>query len=533
MNLQKRVLLILLGLTIAQGCILLVPTFVYIEQILSNQIGQRALNVAQSITQINEVPQAVEKRDSKYLQSLSLNIAMKTGARFVVIGDKYGERLSHPIPERIGKFMQGGDNNKALIDAKSYISRAVGSLGPSMRGKAPILNKSGQVVGIVSVGYMLDSVTDKIRSYQQQAMLYILMVLLSTAVIAWYISKLIRNSIHGLEPEEISRLFAELSTTLESMKECIISIDSNGKISNINKSALKVLGLKSSENLTSRDLSDVIPNKELLSIIDTQTPTNDQELVINDQVVIVNQAPVYIDHVFSGAVTSFRLKGELDRINEKLFVVEQQADTLRSQAHEYSNRLQTISGLIALNETDKAVKLIGQEHHLQQELMTLLMESVGSSLLSGLIIGKYNRARELGLILEVDKESHIDEIPENIPREKLISILGNLLENAFEASLDHSGKGALIRISMTDLGNDLVFEIEDRGKGIPDEDINKIFLKGNSSKHAKNQGEHGYGLWLVKEQLAECGGYVTIDAIEPTGSLFTVFIPKELPKKKY
>ena len=77
-------------------------------------------------------------------------------------------------------------------------------------------------------------------------------------------------------------------------------------------------------------------------------------------------------------------------------MVEQQADLLRSQAHEHSNRLQTISGLITLNETEKAIQFIGQEHDLHQELMTLLLESVGSSMLSGLIIGKYNRARELG-----------------------------------------------------------------------------------------------------------------------------------------
>lgn len=527
MNLQKRVLLILLGLTIAQGCILLIPTFVYIEEILSNQIGQRALNVAQSITQVREVPEAVKERNSNYLQSLSLNIAEQTGARFVVIGDKHGERLSHPVAERIGKFMQGGDNDKALIEGKSYISKAVGSLGPSMRGKAPILDQNNEIVGIVSVGYMLDSVTEKIRSYQQQAMLYILLVLLSTALIAWFISKLIRNSIHGLEPEEISRLFAELSTTLESMKECIISTDSDGKITNINKSALKVLGLSSSKKLTSLHFSEIVPNKDLVSITTTQTATNDIESVINDQAVIVNQSPIYIDDKFSGAVTSFRLKGELDRINEKLFIVEQQADLLRSQAHEHSNRLQTISGLITLNETEKAIQFIGQEHNLQQELMTLLLESIGSTILSGLIIGKYNRANELGLTLEVDKDSHLKEIPKNIPRVKLITILGNLLENAFEATLNHSGKDSIVKLSISDLGNDLIFEIEDRGEGLSENEINQIFKKGKTSKQ---KGQHGFGLWLVKEQLAECGGYITIDSAKPTGSLFTVFIPKDSEK---
>jgi len=523
LSLQKRVLITLLGLTLAQGCILLVFTFSYIEDILNNQIGQRALNVAESIAQIDEVSLAVEKRDSVYLQEMSMNVAKKTGARFVVIGDKNGVRLSHPVPERIGKSMQGGDNDEALVHGRSYISSAVGSLGPSMRGKSPIKNKNGDVVGIISVGYMLDTVAQKVRSYQYKALLYIALVLFSTATVAWYISKQIRNSIHGLEPEEISRLFAELSTTLESMKECIISVDANGRITNINRSALNVLGLETSENLASRYLSDIIPNEELSDIINTHKPVNDQELLINNQLVVINQAPVYIDSEFSGAVTSFRLKGELERIHEKLFIVEQQADSLRSQAHEYSNRLQTISGLIALNETDKALELIGKETDSQQELITLLIESINSSLLSGFIIGKYNRAKELGLILEVDKLSEINEIPTTVDRERLITILGNLLDNAFEASLKHAGKGSIITIALNDLGNDLIFEIADQGPGIPENEIDKLFQKGTSTKETK---EHGYGLWLVKEQLAQCGGYLTIDQIEPNGSLFTVFIPK-------
>lgn len=521
----------LLGLTIAQGYLLFTSTFIYIENILNNQIGKRALSVAESITQINEVPIAVETFDSEYLQNMSLKIAKKTGARFVVIGNKHGVRLSHPIPERIGKSMQGGDNYDALIGGKSYISEAIGSLGPSIRGKAPIINNDGAIVGIVSVGYMLDSVAETVKSYQEKALYYTLAIILSTAAVAWYIARYIKNSIRGFEPEEISRLFAELSTTLESLKEGIIAIDSNGRITNINKSALTVLGLSSSQELVSQYLLDVVPNHSLIDILHTKKPVNDQELAINCQEVLINQAPIYIDSAFSGAVTSFRLKGEIDRINAELVMVEQQADSLRSQAHEYSNRLQTISGLIALNETDKAIQFIGQEHHAQQELMSLLIESIGSSLLSGLIIGKHNRANELGLSLDMDKNSQITKIPTYVPREKLVTIIGNLIDNALEATLRHTGKGGSVKISINDLGDDLIFEIEDQGKGIPTADLDKLFIKGISTKAKKACSEHGYGLWLVKEQLLQCGGYLTIDSIQPTGSLFTVFIPKHKLQK--
>ena len=529
MNLQKRVLAILLGLTIAQGAILLAFTFIYLEDILEDQIGQRALNVAESISQIKEISDAVKNKDTQYLQTLSLNIADNIGARFVVIGDKQSIRLSHPVAERIGKPMQGGDNELALLHGQSYISKAVGSLGPSMRGKAPIRDIQGNIVGLISVGYMLDSVSKTVKSYQNKALIYLTVVVLSTALIAFYISSQIKKSIHGFEPEEIARLFAEQSYTLEAIKEGIISIDKTGQITNINKSALDFLGLESFEKIKSRYLADIIPSDEILQIANSYQPIQDREFLINNQLVIMNLSPVFIDKELSGAVISFRLKDELEKLSEKLSNVEQQADMLRSQAHEYSNRLQTVSGLIALNETEKAIEVIGHEHFRQQELITFLMGSIQSSVLSGLIIGKYNRAKELGITLEIDSGSEIAEIPLSVNRDRLITILGNLLDNAIEASLKFTGKGAKVKFSAMDLGNDLVFEIEDQGPGIPEQDINNIFVKGISSKEKLT---HGYGLWLVKEQLELSHGYLTIDQIKPNGSLFTVFIPKQTSSKE-
>ena len=527
MNLQKRVLLILLGLTIAQGVILLAFNFIYLKDILENQIGERAKNIAQSISQIKEISDAVELVDTDYLQAVSLNIANKIDARFVVIGDKQGIRLSHPVPERIGKPMQGGDNDQALKHGQSYVSKAVGSLGPSMRGKAPIKDSGGNIIGVVSVGYMLDTVAKTVKNYQTNSLMYLTLVVLSTVMVAIYLSREIKNSIHGYEPEVIARLFAEQSNTLAAIKEGVISIDASNRITNINKSALNFLGLKSLENFRSRYLSDIIPSDEILKILDLgglKEPVQDLETAINNQPVVMNLSPIFVENEPLGAVISFRLKNELEKLSLKLSNVEQQADMLRSQAHEYSNRLQTISGLISLNETEKALEVIGHEHFQQQELITFLLKSIRSSVLCGLIIGKFNRANELGLTLEIEQSSQISGIPPSVDRNRLITILGNLMDNAFEASLRHAGKGATVRFSAIDIGKDLVFEIEDQGPGISDLDINNIFAKGTSSK--KKQ-EHGYGLWLVKEQLELCHGHLTIDQVKPNGSLVTVFIPKE------
>ena len=48
--------------------------------------------------------------------------------------------------------MVGGDNDAALLDRQAYISKTMGSLGESIRGKAPII-LDNKIIGVVSVGF--------------------------------------------------------------------------------------------------------------------------------------------------------------------------------------------------------------------------------------------------------------------------------------------------------------------------------------------------------------------------------------------
>ena len=150
-----------------------------------------------------------------------------------------------------------------------------------------------------------------------------------------------------------------------------------------------------------------------------------------------------------------------------------------------SNKLHTIAGLIQIGAAKEALALIGQETENHQALIDLLVAAIPDPVLAGCLLGKYNRARELGLRLIIDSESHMTDIPAHIPRELLVSVIGNLLDNAFEATLSHTGAGGEVSLTMTDLGNDLIFEIEDQGAGIPLEEQARIFERGVSTKESQ------------------------------------------------
>ncbi|WP_432474765.1 ATP-binding protein [Amphritea sp. HPY] len=527
LKLKQRMILILGLMALLQTGVLGLFAVHYLQHSLDEQIGQRALHVAKTIAAMPQFVSAVKERDSQYLQPLTLRLAVKTEAKFVVVGDRDGIRLAHPNPDKVGRPMsddEGDDNAEALVRGKGYISKALGHLGWTMRGKAPVYAEhTDEVIGLVSVGYDLTQVEEVIDRYRLTLIIVIAGCFLLSACIAIWFANHFKRAIFGLEPEQIAHLFDEQNATLEAVREGIIAINSLGIITTINKTAIVTLGLPEDTRLTGRPIAQVLPDSGLLEVLRTGEPQFDLEVWREGYNLIVNRLPLKQGDKITGVVSSFRRKDELDMVSKKLTRIQQYADSLRSQAHEYSNKLHTIAGLIQIDAKHEALALIGQESQSHQDLIHLLLAATPDPILAGCLLGKYNRAREMGLELIIDPESHMTELPDNLPREQLVSILGNLIDNALEATLLQQGSGGKVKLSMTDLGNDLIFEVEDQGAGISKSEEQRIFEKGVTSK---TENGHGIGLHLVKSLLKNLGGHISLESGDGQGSRFIVYIPK-------
>lgn len=537
LNLQARMLILLGGfallLTLAMGAV----SLNFIARTLEAQMGQQALDVARAVARLPQIREGLEQGDSRKIQPLVEEIRSAIGARFIVVGDEQGVRYAHPLPDRIGKKMVGGDNARALELGEEYVSKAVGSLGPSVRGKVPVFSTADsdredghqKVIGIISVGYMLNQIDQVVGHYQTGIWWFSAATVLVSLFLAKLISDYFKRAIFGFEPEEIARLYQERNATLQSVREGIIAINPKGNVTTFNEAALNIFGLDPNESMQGRNIREFQPNSDLLQVMQSGKPLLDKEDIIGGHRVLVNRIPLFQSGVRGyprkviGAVSSFRRKDELDRLTDQLNRMQIYADTLRSQAHEYSNKLHTIAGLIQIGATDQAIDLIGQETRDHQTLLHFLLTAVPDPVLSGCILGKYNRARELGLTLEIDPESEMQDLPDHLPRELLVTILANLLDNAMDASLD-AGHAKHIRLSMTDLGNDLIFEVEDEGDGVDPQTADALFGKGVSSKPGEN---HGYGLYLVAQALKRLQGEIALEPLEPKGTRAVVYIPKQ------
>ncbi len=525
-NLQTLILFAFVFVVFIQAAITGSITHNYIQVILEERIGGQALELSKIVSSLPQIQKGLEEREVNQVQPLAELVRKQTEARFIVVGDRDGIRFSHPLPERIGQKRVGGDNQRALVKGESYVSKAVGSLGPSIRGKSPVVDNQGNIIGVTSVGYMLDSVGQTISGYQRSALWVVLISLLISIITGVIVSRYFKRILFGLEPEEIARLYEERNTTLETIREGVISIDADGLITTFNKTALRTLGIQDNK-LAGRSIKDIFPQSDLLKVLETGQVELDKEVELNKQKLIVNRMPIVVDDKITGVVSSFRPKGELELLSRKITHIEQYAETLRAQAHDYANKLHTISGLIQINATDQALELIGQESRGIQELVHLLVEAIPDPVLAGCVMGKYNRAHELGLELVVDPLSHMHDIPAHFSSEKLMSLVGNIIDNAFEATRENLLKQPehpnQVTLSFSDYGHDLIIEVEDNGAGIPEEDQARIFNKGISSKSEEG---HGYGLYLVKSIVDELCGQFSLESTDNGGTRFIVYLPK-------
>lgn len=102
------------------------------------------------------------------------------------------------------------------------------------------------------------------------------------------------------------------------------------------------------------------------------------------------------------------------------------------------------------------------------------------------------------------------QLPLAVADRRLVSrVLSNLVGNAIK----YAGPQATIRLSAYQTGKRVCLQVEDNGKGIPEQYLNKIFDPFTRIEQARDKQSGGYGLGLsiVKESMRVMGGDVTIE----------------------
>ncbi|HCI5365973.1 sensor histidine kinase [Klebsiella pneumoniae] len=492
------------------------------EERLHYQVGQRALIQAMQISAMPELVEAVQKRDLARIKALIDPMRSFSDATYITVGDASGQRLYHVNPDEIGKSMEGGDSDEALINAKSYVSVRKGSLGSSLRGKSPIQDATGKVIGIVSVGYTIEQLENWLSLQISSLLIPMAIMLLLLLFCARRFSLHIKKQMLNMEPQQLSQLLIQQSVLFESVFEGLIAIDSDYKITAINQTARRLLNLSQPEpTLIGKRISSVI-SQEVFFYDAPQTNKKDEIVTFNQIKVIASRMAVILNNEPQGWVISFRSKDDINTLSLQLSQVQQYADNLRAVQHEHRNLISTIAGLLFLKRYNQALELIQQQSESHQKVIDFIARNFQDNHLAGLLIGKYYRAKELGLELIFDPACFVDRLPTALSHNEWISIVGNLLDNAYNASLRQPQGSKQIECLINSDGQEVIIEIADQGCGIDEALRDRIFERGVTSSASK---DHGIGLWLVRSYVEQAGGSIVVENNIPFGTIFTLYIP--------
>ncbi|WP_094191792.1 sensor histidine kinase [Streptomyces katrae] len=485
------------------------------EDAARRQAGAVARAVADSPSVLGAVRDAARTGTdpSAALQPYAERVRADAEVDFVTIMAPDGRRWTHPDPRRIGERYLG--NTARALRGETFGETYTGTLGPSIRVITPLTGPEGRVVGLVSAGITIRAISARLAQ-QLTVLAWVAAGALALGGAGTYVvNARLRRHTHGMDAAGLSRMYDYHQAALHGVREGLLLLDGHRRITLINDAGRELLGLSGEVTGTGADALGL--PAPLTGALLADRPRVDEVHLTGERVLVVNSSPV-AGGGRRGTVVTLRdhtellaLTGELD--HERGFT-----QALRSQAHEAANRLHTVVSLIELGRSEEAVEFATAELELAQALTDEVVTAVGEPVLVALLLGKAAQAHERGIELHVTPDSGaIDAGPGLPPARDLVTVLGNLVDNALDALT--GVPGGRIAVTVRRDADGLLLRVADNGPGLP-EGVD-VFRRGWSGK-----GEgRGLGLALVRQVAHRHGGTVEAGDTPEGGAAFTARLP--------
>lgn len=472
---------------------------------------------------------------SARLEPYALDVMRRTDTDFITIMAPDRTRWTHPDPSKIGRPFEG--TITPALHGRTFTETSVGTLGPSVRAVTPIEDRDGRVVGLVAAGVTVANIASALVPRLVSVVALALGVVAVAALFSWLLSRYLDRVTAGRGPEELARVFASYEGVLHSVHEGLVVIDRSGSIVLHNDRAAELLHLPPMDGhhapvpVRSLDVSDAL--RTLLTSGDRAV---DETHVTSDRVLVVNQEMAFSRASAKpmGTVATIRDHTELMHLSGELAATRTLTDALRSQTHEFANRLHTVVALMELGRVDEAIRFASDEID-QHATGTAALghrsdgrerdgdddtgaRTTSAAVLTAVLDGKRAEARERGVVLTADTAGLEGPVP--APASDTITVIGNLVDNAVDAVAELRGDDREPRVTvvLTTVDGRTRFVVRDNGPGIPD--VPAAHERGWSTKASGPDGR-GFGLALVRAAVDRIGGAVTVTT-GPEGSTFVV-----------
>jgi len=487
-----------------------------IEQETRENLTQRLVLLSRATADSDAVIRGLLGRSpATEVQTYAERLRVDTQVDYITVMDLSGIRLSHPNPAQIGARFAGGDGAE-VFQGRSYVSEARGTLGLSLRAFTPVWEPgTGRQIGAVAVGILVTGLDHTVLSVRKRVGLGVLIGFAAGMLGAMYVAGRIKRILLGMEPQEISTMLQQRNAMLHSVREGIIGVNRDLVVTLVNEEALRLFALAGSQGeLVGRNVEEVLPSSRLRGVVESGMAEYDQEGDILGLPILTNRVPVFVEGRISGAVATFRDKTQVNLLAEQLTGVRFYADALRAQTHEFMNKLHVILGLVRLEEYERLNTFITGVAGRYDDEVGFVVQRIKDPVVAGFLLARFASAREQNILMHLASESSLPPGADETLSHDLITVLGNLLENAVEAI--GAGAHREIEVSLRPEGNRLHLSVVDSGPGLPEELLAQAFSRGFSTK-----GENrGFGLWQAARTVEARGGQLLGTNLEEGGAAF-------------
>lgn len=435
---------------------------------------------------------------------------------------KESTRLYHSNEELIGTVYDGTIPDFKEKSRDYYTTTDNGPSGTQRRAYAAIYDEEGNYAGFVMAIMLMKNIKNETIQIILTFILITIIAILIELFISAELSDKIKKSLLGYEPDVFTSMFRMRDNILESLDEGIVAVDKVGKVQFINKSAVEMLTTDGKEDSFIgkyvSNLSNTIP--ALNPLCASETSRSVSSAYDN---ILIDTIPIKENDSVTGTVGILHDRKEYTKLMEDLTGTRYLVDSMRANNHDFTNKLHVILGLIQMEMYDEATSYIQNITMVQRETISKVMNCINEPAIAALLIGKIARASELNVKFVLREGCYYSSADISLPSEVLVTVIGNLIENAFESmnDMNYDGQKELL-FGMYSKPGALLITADDTGSGISDSNIGRIFENGFSTKGSGR----GTGLYQVKNLIEAAGGKINVESQEGIGTSFTVSFKK-------
>lgn len=435
---------------------------------------------------------------------------------------KESTRLYHSNEELIGTVYDGTIPDFKEKSRDYYTTTDNGPSGTQRRAYAAIYDEEGNYAGFVMAIMLMKNIKNETIQIILTFILITIIAILIELFISAELSDKIKKSLLGYEPDVFTSMFRMRDNILESLDEGIVAVDKIGKVQFINKSAVEMLTTDGKEDSFIgkyvSNLSNTIP--ALNPLCASEISRSVSSAYDN---ILIDTIPIKENDSVTGTVGILHDRKEYTKLMEDLTGTRYLVDSMRANNHDFTNKLHVILGLIQMEMYDEATSYIQNITMVQRETISKVMNCINEPAIAALLIGKIARASELNVKFVLREGCYYSSADISLPSEVLVTVIGNLIENAFESmnDMNYDGQKELL-FGMYSKPGALLITADDTGSGISDSNIGRIFENGFSTKGSGR----GTGLYQVKNLIEAAGGKINVESQEGIGTSFTVSFKK-------